>query len=131
MSAKLAILVVDDNRDAREIVVLFLKGVGFRTIEASTGPEALQAAQTAHPDLILLDLALPEISGDEVMACLKAEPKTRDIPVIVLTALSKEDRVVKRALEYGAEEVLMKPYSFKQLGEAIHRYIHQPNDPRF
>ena len=131
MSAKPAILVVDDNPDAREILALFLKGIGFQTIEAATGPEALLAAQTAHPELILLDLALPEISGDEVMAWLTADPKTHNIPVIVLTALSKEDRIVKRALECGAEEVLVKPYSFKQLGEAIGRYVRQPHDMRF
>ena len=131
MSAKPAILVVDDNRDAREIIVLFVKGVGFDAIEAATGPEALLAAQTAHPDFILMDLGLPEISGDEVMARLRADPATRDIPVIVLTALPRDDSAVKRALEYGAKEVLFKPYSFKHLGEAIRRYVHQPYDPRF
>jgi CheY-like chemotaxis protein len=131
MSAKPAILVVDDNPDAREIIVLFLKGVGFDAIEAATGSEALIAAQTAHPDLILLDLALPEISGDEVMARLKSDPTTRDIPVIALTALSKDDHIVKRALECGAAEMLMKPYTFKQLGEAIRHYLDQPHDSRF
>jgi CheY-like chemotaxis protein len=131
MSAKPAILVVDDNPDAREIIVLFLKGVGFDAIEAATGSEALIAAQTAHPDLILLDLALPEISGDEVMARLKSDPTTRDIPVIALTALSKDDHIAKRALESGAAEMLMKPYTFKQLGEAIRHYLDQPHDSRF
>src|ERR1044072_6257780 len=131
MSAKPAILVVDDNPDAREIIVLFLKGVGFQAIEAATGPEARRASETDHPDLILFDLALPELAGDEVAARLNANPKTRNIPIIVLTALVKEDQIVKRALECGAEEMLIKPYSFEQLGEAIRRYVHQPHDPRF
>ena len=78
MSAQPAILVVDDNRDAREIIVLFLKGVGFHAIEASTGQQAISAAQATHPELILLDLSLPEIFGDEVTARLKADPTTHE-----------------------------------------------------
>jgi two-component system phosphate regulon response regulator PhoB len=131
MSAQPEVLVVDDNRDAREIIIFFLKGIGLHAIEASTGPEALLAAQATHPNLILLDLALPGISGDEVTARLKADQTTRDIPVIVLTALSKDDTRVKRAIECGAEEILMKPYTFKPLGEAIRRYVQQPHDVRF
>ena len=127
MSAQPAILVVDDNRDAREIIVLFLKGVGFHAIEASTGPQAISAAQAAHPALILLDLSLPEIFGDEVTARLKADPTTQDIPIVIVTALPPEEAVVKRAVERGAEEIVMKPYSLKHLGEVIRRYAHQPH----
>lgn len=93
-------------------------------IEASTGPKALTSAQTIHPDLILLDICLPEISGDEVTAQLKADPSTRDIPIIIVTALPEDEIVVKRAIKCGAEEILVKPYSFKHLGEAVRRYVH-------
>jgi len=131
MSAGPEILVVDDNRDGREIVVLFLKGVGFQAIEAATGLEALQAVQRHHPDLILLDLVLPELSGDEVTARLKADPSTRDIPIIILTALSKDSSLVRRVIAAGADEIIIKPFSFKALGEAIRHYVRQPHDPRF
>lgn len=124
MSAHPAILVADDSPDARAIIVFFLKHIGLHVIEASTGPRALTAARTTHPELILLDICLPVISGDEVTVQLKADPATRNIPIIILTALPKDENVVKRAIKCGAEEILVKPYSFNHLGEVIRRYVH-------
>jgi CheY-like chemotaxis protein len=128
MPDKQKILIVEDNPDGREIVVLYVKSCGFEVFEATTGFEALDQARAVHPDLIITDLGLPEIPGDEVTARLKADPSTRDIPVIATTALSK-GASVEGAIAAGAAEVLYKPFTFKALGEAMRRYLSRPNDP--
>ena len=126
MLAKPKILLADDNRDLRELVLVFLKRVGFDVIEASTGSEALSVAHAGHPDLILIDLILPELCGDEVTARLKADPMTRDIAIIIASALPPSHHSVKRAIAHGAVDILAKPFTFKTLGETIRRYISPP-----
>jgi two-component system phosphate regulon response regulator PhoB len=81
---------------------------------AATGREGLRLAETEAPDLVLLDLMLPDLSGNEVCRTLKADPRTRDIPVIMLTAKGEEiDRVV--GFEIGAEDYVTKPFSVREL----------------
>ena len=96
------ILIVEDNPDGREIVVLYVKSLGYEVFEAATGIEALDQARAVHPDLILMDLVLPEMPGHEVTARLKADPSTREIPVIVLTALSRGSQSVESVIAAGA-----------------------------
>src|SRR5258705_13831622 len=91
------ILIVEDNPDGREIVVLYVRSLGYEVFEAATGIEGLDQARAIHPDLILMDLVLPEMPGHEVIARLKADPSTREIPVIVLTALSRGSPSGERA----------------------------------
>ena len=129
MLNKQKILIVEDNPDGREIIVLFVKSLGLEVFEATTGLEALDQTRAVHPDLILMDLGLPEMPGDEVMARLKDDPSTREIPVIVVTALPKDGTSVERAIAAGAAEILYKPFTFKALGEAMRRYLSQPNEP--
>jgi CheY-like chemotaxis protein len=117
------ILIVEDNPDGREIVVLYVRSLGYEVFEAATGIEGLDQARAIHPDLILMDLVLPEMPGHEVIARLKADPSTREIPVIVLTALSRGSPSVERAIAAGAAETLYKPLIFKALGEAIRRHL--------
>jgi len=81
---KKKILIVDDNSDLRKLLALFLKSSGYDTVEAATALEALKQARANRPHLILMDLFMPDATGDEAMAWLKADPLTRDIPVIVL-----------------------------------------------
>ena len=100
-------------------------------VEAVTGLEALRVAEKDHPDLILLDILLPELSGDEVIRLIKADPLMRIVPLIVLTSLAPEDERVKRAQTYGAKEIMLKPYTFKALGEAIGRYVPLSRESRF
>jgi len=126
MLSKQKILIVEDNPDGREIVVLYVKSFGFEVFEATTGLEALDQAHAVHPDLILMDLALPAMPGHEVMARLKTDPSTRETPVIVLTALSRNSPSVESAIAAGASEILYKPFTFKALSEAIDRYLPQP-----
>src|SRR5258705_12391120 len=112
------ILIVEDNPDGREIVVLYVRSLGYEVFEAATGIEGLDQARAIHPDLILMDLVLPEMPGHEVNARLKADPSTREIPVIVLTALSRGSPSLQRAIAAVAAETLYKPLIFKAFGNA-------------
>lgn len=108
------ILIVDDEKDIVKMLDYNLKKEGFRTVAASEGEGALDKAAREHPDLILLDLMLPEVDGLDVCKTLKKEPKTAGIPVIMLTAKTQEsDKIV--GLELGADDYVTKPFSPREL----------------
>src|SRR2546426_11773108 len=108
------VLVVEDERDIRRLVVLHLERDGFRCRTATNGPDALREAKTAVPDLVVLDLMLPELDGLEVCRRLRSDTSTAAVPIIMLTAKSDEvDRVV--GLEVGADDYVGKPFSPKEL----------------
>jgi two-component system phosphate regulon response regulator PhoB len=108
------ILVVDDERDLASLLDFNLRQAGFETLLASTGAEALAAARRRVPDLVLLDLMLPDLSGTEVCRQLKADARTRHVPVVMLTAKGDElDRVV--GFELGADDYVVKPFSVREL----------------
>ena len=119
---KKKILIVEDIADCRELLTIFLRRSGYEIAEASTGLEAVEQARATRPDLIIMDLGLPGINGDEATARLKADPATRDIPVIINTAFHK-GAMVDHALAVGAAEVLHKPISFKAMLEAVRRNL--------
>ena len=116
------ILIVEDNADCRELIVFYIRRLGYDVFEATTGLEALEQAHAVHPDLILMDLSLPKMPGNEATAYLKADPSTRDIPVIINTAFEK-GAFVESAIAAGAAEVLYKPVSFRALEEVVRRYL--------
>ncbi len=108
------VLVVDDEKDLRSLLDFNLKQSGYRTLQAATGQEALMQAQRHAPDMILLDLNLPDLSGIEVARRLKADPETREIPIVMLTARGSEaDRIA--GFELGAEDYVPKPFSVREL----------------
>jgi phosphate regulon transcriptional regulator PhoB len=108
------ILVVEDEPDIRRLVVHHLERDGFHCQTATTGPEALHAARTQRPDLVLLDVMLPDLDGFEVCRRLRADATMAAVPIIMLTAKSEEvDRVV--GLELGADDYVVKPFSPKEL----------------
>jgi two-component system, OmpR family, phosphate regulon response regulator PhoB len=109
------ILIVDDERDLVTTVDYNLRREGYQTRTAQTGRQALElAAQPPRPDLILLDLMLPDLAGTEVCRRLRAAPETRAIPVLMLTAKGEEiDRVV--GFEVGADDYVTKPFSVREL----------------
>jgi len=108
------VLVVEDEPDIRRLIVLHLERDGFRCRTASNGPEALREARAVIPDLIVLDLMLPELDGLEVCRQLRRDGSTAAVPIIMLTAKSDEvDRVV--GLEIGADDYVAKPFSPKEL----------------
>ena len=132
MVFKKRILIVEDNADSRELLVLWLRRSGYEIAEAETGLAAIEQTRATRPDLIIMDLGLPGMTGDEATARLKADPSTRDIPVIVNTAFPKGAPPVERALAAGATEILYKPTNLKTLLEVVHRYLssdHMLNSP--
>jgi two-component system alkaline phosphatase synthesis response regulator PhoP len=108
--AKERILAVDDEEDILELVRFNLAREGYSIICTTSGEEALKIAQKEHPALIVLDLMLPGIDGLEVAKALKSETKTRDIPIIMLTAKGEEADIVT-GLELGADDYVTKPFS--------------------
>ncbi|MEM8874022.1 MAG: response regulator transcription factor [Planctomycetota bacterium] len=108
------VLIVDDERDLVELVTHNLNRNGYRTIAASDGRSALAMARSEQPDLIVLDVMMPNLDGHEVARRLKAEPSTATIPIIMLTAKAEEtDEIV--GLKIGADDYVTKPFSMKVL----------------
>lgn len=108
------ILIVDDERDLVASLEYALQREGFRTDVATSGRQALTLAAPPCPDLILLDLALPDMAGTQVCLQLRAEPLTRAVPIIIMSAKASEiDRVV--GFEVGADDYVAKPFSMREL----------------
>lgn len=114
------ILVVDDNRENVELITDILDVGGHEILKAQDGPAALELAAAENPDLILLDINMPGMSGFEVCTRLKGDTKTASIPVIMLTAMSDVDSRVK-GLAAGADDYLGKPFSPRELIARIER----------
>jgi len=119
---KSKVLLVDDNSQIRQLLALGLEESGYDIVEAATGVESLEQARTTRPDLIVMDLAMPDGNGDEAIASLKADPLTRDIPVIVLTAML-HGPLIDRAIAAGAAEILHKPVNFMWLDLVLQRHL--------
>ncbi|MBB1490110.1 phosphate regulon transcriptional regulator PhoB [Paracoccus sp. MC1854] len=108
------VLLVEDEGAQREVLTYNLESEGFRVVEAETGDEAMLLVSEEAPDLMVLDWMLPNVSGIEICRRVKADPGTRHIPIIMLSARSDEgDRV--RGLETGADDYVVKPYSVVEL----------------
>jgi DNA-binding response OmpR family regulator len=119
------ILVVDDETTLRETLAEALEGEGFRVVTAADGREALAQFRAERPDLILLDLMLPELSGVEVCRIIRAES---GVPIVMLTAKDSEvDKVV--GLELGADDYVTKPFSFRELTARIRALFRRSERP--
>ncbi len=103
-----SVLVVDDNEQNLELLVAYLEDLGCRIATAADGIEAVSAVESNAPDLILLDVMMPRMSGFQVCSKLKSDPATREIPIIMVTALN-EVSDIERAVESGADDFLTKP----------------------
>ena len=112
MSAR--ILVVDDEPDLLELVRFNLSQAGFRVETAASGREALEQLRRSPPDLMVLDLMLPDVSGNDICRQVRSDPTLADLPILMLTAKSEEvDRVV--GFELGADDYVPKPFSPREL----------------
>jgi two-component system phosphate regulon response regulator PhoB len=108
------VLLCDDERDLLSVLDFNLRAAGFETILATRGEEALLALKRRVPDLVLLDLMLPDLPGTEICRRIKSDPRTRHVPVVMLTAKGEEvDRVV--GFELGADDYVTKPFSVREL----------------
>jgi two-component system phosphate regulon response regulator PhoB len=122
------ILVVDDEPDITALVAYHLAKAGYRVSTASGGREALRAAREERPDLVVLDLMLPEMSGYDVLAELRRLEETRDVGVILLTARRDEpDRI--RGLSLGADDYLTKPFSPAELTLRVQAVLRRLGSP--
>lgn len=122
------ILVVDDNRDAILILTATLKREGYPVMIATNGLEAIEKGLEENPALILLDLMLPKMDGLEVCKVIKANPKTSQIPILILTA-KKDAESRKRSLELGASEYLLKPIIPADLIRHVRKYLSDKTPP--
>jgi len=122
VALKRKILIVEDNNEGRDLLATLIDRFGYDPIEADSGREAIGKAFEMHPDLILMDLCLPDITGDEITARLKTNPATRDIPVIITSGLL-ERTARNRALHAGAAEILQKPFSMTTMRKVLDRYL--------
>ena len=113
------ILVVDDDPHIREVVMFALEKAGMKVLQAADGKEALQLAQTASPDLIVLDISMPELDGLEVCRQLR---KTDDTPILFLSSRDEEiDRII--GLELGGDDYVTKPFSPRELVARINAIL--------
>lgn len=126
--ARTHILIVDDYADALEIWAIYLQGAGYRVSTAVDGASAIAKARQLLPDLVVLDLELPGISGLEAARTLRADPETADIPLIAATGYS-HPRQLDLAREVGFDAVVVKPCDPETLLSEIERLIADPVDP--
>jgi DNA-binding response OmpR family regulator len=104
------ILVAEDQRTILNLIEYKLKNSGYNVIVVEDGLAALEKAKAILPDLILLDVMMPLMTGFEVLSALKKEQATKDIPIIIITAQTREDEIIK-GLELGADDYILKPFS--------------------
>ena len=120
-SAK-TVLVVDDEQDILDLVRFRLEHDGYRVLTATDGQTGLTLAQAERPDLCILDVMMPKLSGLEVLANLRADPATADTRVILLTARG-QDADIDRGFELGAHDYVTKPFSPKELRRRVHAQL--------
>jgi two-component system cell cycle response regulator DivK len=118
VSAPARILVAEDDPDSRRIVVKVLTREGYGVLDASGGEAAVAIAQAEHPDLVIMDLAMPGMDGWEATLRLKADPRTADIPIIALTAFALRGDE-ERARAAGCDGYLAKPCLPRTIREAV------------
>jgi CheY-like chemotaxis protein len=122
-SHEIRLLLVDDDADVASMYELQLSAHGFHVITAHSGAEAIKRAGAEAPDLIFLDLGLPEMHGFDVLQRLRAAPGTAAIPVVILTNYS-EPELVERGRELGAHDFLIKAHTPPAvLAEATHKWV--------
>jgi DNA-binding response OmpR family regulator len=112
------ILIAEDERDIRDLVAFSLKFGGFDVVQAANGAEAVDRAQAEMPDLILMDVRMPKMTGYEACKALKAIPAMQHIPVVFLSAKGQESEI-QQGVDAGAEEYILKPFAPDELTKQI------------
>jgi DNA-binding response OmpR family regulator len=116
------ILVAEDQQHIRALIEYKLKNSGFNVVAVEDGVAALSKAREIKPRMILLDVMMPLMTGFEVLSALKQDPTTKNIPVLLVTAQSKEEEVLK-GLELGAEDYITKPFSPNELAARVKKVL--------
>ena len=126
------ILIVEDEKDIRDLIIYSLEGKGYQTISTDDGEKAIKILKENKPDLVILDWMLPSVSGLEICRSIRRDIKTKNIPIIMLTAkITEEDKVL--GLDSGADDYITKPFSTAELNsrvKAILRRIERNNNKK-
>lgn len=112
------VLVIDDETVVGTILRYALDVDGHQTIVAGDGTTGIEMARTEHPDLIVLDLMMPDVTGYDVLEVLRDDDDTKDLPIVILTAVTMQ-RERERCLERGADAVLIKPFDPRDVAQAL------------
>lgn len=116
------ILVAEDERDIRELIVFTLQISGFKVVQVPNGEEAVKIALEITPDLILMDVRMPKMTGYEACRALKEQDSTKDIPVVFLSAKGQEAEI-NTGLELGAEDYFLKPFAPDELIQHVNKIL--------
>ncbi len=116
------ILVAEDERDIRELIVFTLQISGFEVVQVPNGEEAVNKAIEIEPDLILMDVRMPKMTGYEACRALKKQKNTKDIPVVFLSAKGQEAEI-STGLELGAEDYFLKPFAPDELTKHVNKIL--------
>ena len=108
------IVIAEDEPDIRDLIAFTLRFAGYEVVATSNGEEAVQMASKVIPDLILMDVRMPRMTGYDACRVMKANPNLKDVPVVFLSAKGQESEIAT-GLEAGAEEYLLKPFAPDQL----------------
>ena len=120
----ITVLIIDDAVHIRRLVARMLEYAGFATLEAADGRQGLDILKQQKPDVVTCDISMPLMNGHEFLMAVKQDPETRNIPVIVVTALGQEEEAAK-ATEMGAAAYLTKPFSSSSLVETIYTQVNK------
>ena len=112
------ILIADDESEVVDLVRMVLEMEGYEIVSAADGTQALATIKAHAPDLVLLDVRMPKMTGYEACAKLKKDPNTNDIPIVFLSAKG-QDTEIKRGIELGAAEYILKPFAPDELFERV------------
>jgi len=116
------ILIAEDEPDIRELVAFTLRFAGHEVITTANGEEALQQASQLFPDIIIMDVRMPKMTGYDACRAMKADAKLKNIPVMFLSAKG-QDAEIQAGLDVGAEEYLLKPFAPTQLAERVNAIL--------
>jgi two-component system, cell cycle response regulator DivK len=125
---RMRVLIIEDQPVSSRMLSTMLSRSGFETVEAARADDGIRLARTKHPDLILLDIGLPDMSGLTVATILKADANTRNIPIIVVSAFATEAHQ-HRALKAGCAAYIVKPVDRLRLLATLQSFLPRPPDP--
>ncbi len=118
------ILVAEDEKDIRELIAFTLRFAGFDVLLATNGAEAVEVAEAERPDLVILDVRMPRMSGYEACRRLKENPQTASLPVVFLSAKG-QDSEIQQGLASGAEEYILKPFAPDELIQQVRSILNR------
>jgi CheY-like chemotaxis protein len=116
------VLIVEDNPDMRKLLSLELEVLGYEPITAAGGKEGIEKAISEKPQLVLLDIFMPDMDGRDTARILRGNPETKDIPIVAETALTSQ-RDLNTCLDAGCNDYLVKPFTYKDLEKKLHVFI--------